>query len=92
MPRFRKKPVEVEARQIPDVSERTKAWKGIMEWCGGSTAFRPIEKGKPTMVIDTLEGPMHAQPGWWVVKGVKGDFYPCDPEIFAMTYEEIPDA
>lgn len=39
--------------------------------------------------IETLEGVIHASPGDWVITGVKGETYPCKPDIFAMTYEEV---
>lgn len=39
------------------------------------------------MRIDTLEGSMLASPSDWIIKGVKGEFYPCKPDIFAATYE-----
>lgn len=38
------------------------------------------------MVIWTLEGDMTASAGDWIIKGVKGEFYPCKPDIFEMTY------
>ena len=37
--------------------------------------------------IDTLEGRMRADPGDWIIQGVKGEFYPCKPDIFEATYE-----
>ena len=37
--------------------------------------------------IGTLEGVMRAQPGDWIIRGVKGEIYPCKPDIFAATYE-----
>jgi hypothetical protein len=37
--------------------------------------------------IHTLEGVMHAQTGDWIIRGVKGEFYPCKPDVFALTYE-----
>ena len=39
--------------------------------------------------IETLEGIMKARPGDWIIKGVKGEFYPCKPDIFEMTYEVV---
>ncbi len=38
-------------------------------------------------IIATLEGDMEAQPGDWIIQGVKGELYPCKPDIFAATYE-----
>ncbi len=39
--------------------------------------------------IDTLEGRMEASIGDWIIKGVKGEFYPCKPDIFAATYDLV---
>lgn len=58
MPKFRKKPVVIEAEQC---TKRT--------------------------VIKTLEGDMTAEPGDWIITGVKGERYPCKPAIFDLTYE-----
>jgi hypothetical protein len=41
------------------------------------------------LVIGTLEGDHQAIPGDWIIKGVAGEFYPCKPDIFAKTYEEV---
>lgn len=41
--------------------------------------------------IITLEGVMDAFPGDWIIRGVKGEFYPCKPDIFAATYDEVGD-
>lgn len=41
------------------------------------------------VLIDTLEGRMRADKGDWIIKGVKGEFYPCKPDIFAATYEPV---
>jgi hypothetical protein len=39
------------------------------------------------LIIQTLEGDMHAAIGDWIIKGVNGEFYPCKPDIVAKTYE-----
>ena len=41
--------------------------------------------------VDTLEGGHIVCPGDWIIKGVKGEFYPCKPDIFEATYEEVKD-
>lgn len=43
-------------------------------------------------IIRTLEGDMRAAPKDWVIRGVKGEFYPCKPDIFAATYEPLEEA
>ena len=55
---------------------------------------RPVTPGHTDYAeweIDTLEGTMLASPGDWIIRGVKGEIYPCKPDIFAMTYEPITD-
>ena len=42
------------------------------------------------MVIQTLEGPMHASVGDWIITGIRGEEYPCKPDVFDRTYEEVP--
>lgn len=42
-----------------------------------------------TLDIPTLEGTMTARPGDWIIRGVKGEFYPCKPDIFEATYEPV---
>jgi hypothetical protein len=41
--------------------------------------------------IDTLEGGHTVCPGDWIIKGIKGEFYPCKPDIFEQTYEKLED-
>lgn len=77
--KYRKKPVTIEAIQ----------WLGtnlleIDDFVGGSIANKGI-----TLVIHTLEGDMEASIGDYIIKGVKGEFYPCKPDIFLATYEEV---
>ncbi len=82
MPKFRKKPVEIEAWHFDgswaSASPIIQQGDG-MAWC--ATA----ESGE--IEIETLEGRMTASPGDWIIKGVKGEFYPCKPDIFAATYD-----
>lgn len=78
--KFRKKPVVIEAVQ----------WLGtnadeMFEFVGKTNmSWHPIDKG---LFIHTLEGTMRANAGDWIIKGVKGEFYPCKPNIFEQTYE-----
>ena len=48
-----------------------------------------VENKGTTLVIHTLEGDMEASIGDYIIKGVNGEFYPCKPDIFAKTYEEV---
>jgi hypothetical protein len=86
---YRKKPVEIEAVQLLDNRESAVA---IAEWCGGHYSPDSNPDGSEEMhfvVISTLEGSMLAAPGDWVIRGVKGEFYPCKPDIFEATYDEV---
>ena len=85
MPMFRKKPVVIEAMQFAPVGSTGEDAEIIEQWCGGKVT---VEDGYYLM-IDTLEGQMKASAGDWIIKGVQGEFYPCKPDIFAATYEEV---
>jgi hypothetical protein len=78
---FRKKPVVIEA----------------FEWKTGYVAPAWFDEARNLGIvgadkeggcfIKTLEGLMRARPGDWIIRGVKGEIYPCKPDIFAATYE-----
>jgi hypothetical protein len=78
--RYRKKPVEVEAMQVTESTPFT----AVAEFVG-----QEIEVGVDRIVIHTLEGDMRVSPDDWIIRGVKGEFYPCKPDIFAATYEPV---
>ena len=80
MQRYRKKPVVIEAVQLR-AGERP---AGLDEAVAtGDVVW--VEDG--TAMISTLEGTMIARPGDFIIRGVKGELYPCKPDIFAATYE-----
>ncbi len=83
MPKYRKKPVVIEAMQFTD---ETKNQVANFVRCSHAADF---EDGKPVLRIQTLEGVMTARFGDYVIKGVKGEFYPCKAEIFKATYESV---
>jgi hypothetical protein len=82
MSKFRKKPVVIEAMQLPLNAEKLAL---LTVWNGG----QEIELRRDGIVIATLEGEMLAGKGDWIIKGVKGELYPCKPDIFAATYEPV---
>lgn len=82
MSKFRKKPVIIEAIQFFGTSKKN--WDDIEKFVGGDAEAR---NGK--LVVATLEGPLYASSGDWIIKGVKGEFYPCKPDIFDQTYELV---
>lgn len=82
MPKFRKKPVVIEAVCWDGSANSTIE---IAEWMEVETIReRPA---KNVLVIPTLEGEKEASPGDWIIKGIKGDFYPCKPDNFEAIYE-----
>jgi hypothetical protein len=85
--KYRKKPVIIEAIQFEDNSDRIIE---IHEFMGGDTIRVNYEdKDNPYLKIETLEGIMKASVGDYIIKGVNGEFYPCKPDIFEKTYEEV---
>jgi hypothetical protein len=83
MAQFRKKPVVIEAEHFTK-HNKEKCYNFVT--CNKSATF---EGSAPTLKIETLEGVMTAQIGDWIIKGVGGEFYPCKPEIFEATYEQV---
>lgn len=88
MPKFSKKPVEIEAR---DWIGGPGAATPVIDWVlgsGGTARYHgPEDPHGEHIVIDTLEGSHRASPGDYVIRGVQGEFYPCKPDIFEATYE-----
>lgn len=78
---YRKKPVVIEA-VLWDGKNDTASF--IQEWSGNK-----VECGNGLLDIHTLEGTMRATEGDYIIKGVQGEFYPCKPDIFEATYEEV---
>lgn len=90
--KYRKKPVVIEAMQVPmalKTGEQIEQWGRIGVWLGAGGKWT-LATGK--IEINTLEGTMTAEPGDWIIKGVKGEFYPCKPDIFEATYEKAEEA
>ena len=82
--KYRKKPVVIDAVQWTgdNVNDITKFVEGVPD-----RIIEFIDGG--FVKIKTLEGVMTANPGDYIIKGVKGEFYPCKPDIFKQTYDEI---
>ena len=81
MAKYRKKPVVIEAVQVKpstfdDPHPNSEHVPGVR--------YDPIKR---CAMIDTLEGTMRADMWDWIITGVKGEVYPCKPDIFEATYE-----
>lgn len=83
--KYRKRPVVIEARQL---GESDQSDLDIMEWCNGFIPFPDALEGTDRQfAIKTLEGPLFASNGDFIIQGVQGEFYACKPDIFEQTYE-----
>lgn len=89
MSKFRKKPVVIEAHRIGDDGWPDSIWQGV---CDNNIILHLDTVNHKTIgyvEIKTLEGVMRGEIGDWIIKGVKGEFYPCKPDIFEATYELV---
>ncbi len=79
--KFRKKPIVIEAVQ----------WTGSQESIAALQAFAGhwISFGSAYPVVTTLEGGVRINKDDWIIRGIKGEFYPCRADIFEATYEEV---
>lgn len=86
--KYRKKPVVIDARRWPDDQDDNAAGqRKVVTWIDLNGGECRAFLGDGRLRIQTLEGQMIAEIGDWIIKGVKGEFYPCKPAIFEMTYE-----
>jgi hypothetical protein len=83
---YRKKPIVIEARQIRGSTDLLGP-DGIADWSGG-VAYQE-DPGPACLILPTLEGTMRAHIGSFVIKGVNGEFCPCQEDVFLKTYEAV---
>jgi hypothetical protein len=89
MPKFRKKPIVIEAVQF--IGDN---WDEILEFLGysdPSDAADQVAYRDGVLFISTLEGTMKALSNDWIIRGVAFELYPCKPDIFTATYERVED-
>lgn len=88
--RYRKLPVEIEAIELTQYGDFVRAEQWIND-NGGRAWFSPSDDPEigDKLIIQTLEGDMEFGAGWFVIRGVKGEFYGCEAEIFWLTYEAL---
>lgn len=83
---YRKKPVVIQAVRFTGYN-----YDVVREFCPGLVTVSIDDDGaeytRANPLIPTLEGSMMCKPGDWIIRGVKGEFYPCKPDIFEATYE-----
>lgn len=82
MPKFRKKPVVIDAYCYDQKRENYRP-----DWLTDAITANAVITYPDHAIIKTLEGDMRADLGDWIIKGVNGEIYPCKPDIFEATYE-----
>ncbi len=82
--KLRKKPVFVEAMRFTDENKDQ-----VFNWVTCNKSAERYE-GEPVLRIQTLEGVMTAKLGDFIIKGVKGEFYPCKADVVNATYDFFP--
>ncbi len=83
--KYRKKPVVIEAIQWDGTWEDSES---ILDFCEGN-AYETLPPTGKYLHIKTLEGDHRVSPKDYVIKGIKGEFYPCKPDIFEATYDKV---
>ena len=87
MAQYRKKPVVIEAYQFDNrITNQPPRW--LLDAVDNGIVTVQ-EKPYLSITVKTLEGDMKAQEGDWIIRGVKGELYPCKPDIFEATYEAV---
>ena len=85
---YRKKPVVIEAMQF--ITGNKGNIEKVINWTGAYQWYVDMKNPDETFIcISTLEGTMKAKNNDWVIRGVNGEFYPCKPNIFEQTYDEV---
>lgn len=85
--KFKKKPVIIEAEQFTE-ENKDHAYHWATEKYQAVYPTRDKDDN-PILKIQTLEGEMTCSIGDWIILGVKGEIYPCKPDIFELTYEKV---
>ncbi len=84
MGHYKKKPIVIEAYLLT-----VDNLEFVERWSGGSIKGISLPRTERVIDIQTLEGEMRANIGDWVIRGIKGEFYPCKPDIFSASYETV---
>ncbi len=71
------------------ISGTDKHGQPTVTFSGATGALAQVILAGTTIVIPTLEGDMEASAGDWIIRGVKGEYYPCKPDVFAASYQAV---
>ena len=84
--KYVKKPVVIEAMVFEDTID---CLSELSDFMNNQNVRINYFEPEPKLLIETLEGTMSASEGDYIIKGISGEFYPCKPDIFHKTYEEV---
>lgn len=90
--KYRKRPIEVEAWQIPGTEDSASRFSAPIWLVSALLSGKVMALREGGVTIETLEGVLRGDVGDWIIQGVKGELYPCKPDIFDATYEAVPEA
>lgn len=82
--KYTKKPLVVDALKW-DGNNRSE----VFDFCSLSYFNYEFGSSEPKLVIQTLEGPMTASVGDYIIRGIKNEFYACKPDVFKLTYDSV---
>lgn len=94
MPKYKKKPVVIEAFKYDGDLINKEGYYYVPAWAAkanieGKIYYDDFESNPGELFIKTLEGNHHASVGDYIIQGVNGEIYPCKPDIFDKTYEKV---
>lgn len=92
MPKYRKKPVIIEAERVATLLWQAKeSWQSLPQWVRDAYERGELLLLPDSILVKTLEGEHLGRSSDLLIRGVKGELYPCKPDIFAQTYEYVGD-
>lgn len=89
---YRKKPVVIEAIRVSEVCKyaiMSRAAEHLPEWINNAYFSEKLFFQHDYVIISTLEGEMRGNLEDWIIQGINGELYPCKPDIFDATYEQV---
>ncbi len=84
MAKYRRKPIVIDAEQLTEGN-----LENLENWCGGSIKGTRLHRSERVIDVQTLAGEVRVNIGDWIICGIRGEFYPCKPDIFKATYEKV---
>ncbi len=87
--RYVKKPVVIEAFKYDGDFIKKNGRRYVPMWAIDALEKGVMEFEGPELYVNTLEGRAHVSVGDYIIRGVNGELYPCDPDIFEKTYGKV---